>query len=242
VRLKCIVLILLLLLTSCDHNPLAERVVHVSIGEKHPWEEASHLPVWYTLVYTTKNGNRKMHLSSGVRQTAIVIDRLGSVALCAYPLGTFAPLGGFVQAGRRDRVVLTRKDGSLAKLLVEGNPLNADAIASLDMNLLSALVGEAINLDASALLADLLSGVAPEKSLQRLERVWYTLGGIPDGYWVCENPSQCSFWIHFGEEIPLLLDHGSTRWLNKERSLILTLASDGRTKMVFSALSDAPRW
>ncbi|NLK13885.1 MAG: hypothetical protein GX313_03910 [Spirochaetales bacterium] len=241
-RLKSIVCICLLLFTSCDHNPFAERVVHVSIGEKHPWEEASHLPMWYTLVYTTKNGNKKMHLSSGIRRTTIVIDRLDSVALCAYPLGAITPLGGFVQAGRGDRVVLTRKDGPLAKLLIEGNLLNADAIASLDMNLLSALVGDAVNLDASALLVDLLSGVTPMKSLRRLERVWHTLSGIPDGYWVCENPSQRSFWIHFAEEVPLLLDHGSTRWLNKERSLILTLASDGRTKMVFSALSDAPRW
>lgn len=241
-RLRCIIFISLLLFTSCDHNPLAERVVRVSIGEEHPWEEASYLPLWYTLVYTAKNGNKKMHLSSGVRQARIVVDRLGSVAICAYPLGGFAPLGGFVQAGRSDRVVLTRKDGPLAELLVEGNLLNAEAIASLNMDLLAALVGEAVNLDGSALLVDLLSGITPKKSLQRLERTWYTLNGVPDGYWVCENPSQSSFWIHFGEEVPLLLDHGATRWMNRERSLILTLVSDNTTKMVFSALGDAPRW
>ncbi|NLZ76642.1 MAG: hypothetical protein GX911_01585 [Spirochaetales bacterium] len=241
-RLKSVVFICLFLFVSCDHNPLVERVVHVSIGEVHPWEEASHLPLWYTLVYTTKNGNRKMHLSGGVRQATVVIDRFGACAICAYPLGTLAPLGGFVRTGGSDRVVLTRKDGLLAKLLVEGNLLNPEAIASLDMDLLSALVGEAVNLDSSALLVDLLAGVTPTQSLQRLERVRYLLGGVPPGHWVCEHPSRSSFWIHFGEEIPLLLDHGATRWLSRERSLILTLVVDSATKMVFSALADAPRW
>ncbi len=241
-RLRILIVTLVFLFFSCDHNLLTERVVTVVLGEEHPWEEASHLPLWYTLSYTTNKGRASIHLSQGVRETKIVVDRLSSVALCAYPLGTLAPLGGFVQAGKSNRVELIQQNGALANILIEGSTINAEAIASLDMDLLSALVGDATMLDASALLVDLLNGVTPKKSLERLERVWYQLGGIPDGYWVSEDPTQPSFWLLFGEEVPLLLNPGSTHYLNKERALVLTLSCDSERNLVLPTVRDAPRW
>ena len=241
-RTVTLVCIIVLLFTSCEYNPLTQRAVRVVIAEEHPWEEASHLPLWYTLAYTTMNGVEKIHLSRGVREITIVIDRLSSVALCAFALGTYAPLGGFIQCGSPDRVELTQHDGPLANLLLEGNNLNPEAVATLDMKQLVTRVGDEANLNASALLIDLLSGVTPKASLQRLTPVAYTLSGIPDGYWVCENPRQESFWMLWGGEVHLLLDHGVTRWYNKERSLIVTLVADSETKLVFISLSDAPLW
>ena len=211
--------------------------------ESHPWGEASHRPLWHTLVYTNGEGDRSsMHLTEGQKSATLTVPRDSLTVLCAYPLSYLYPYGGFYHPGVDDSVTLTQEQGELAKLLLDSYQFNPEAVEHINATYLADEVGDATLLDGNALVVSLLNGEGIPSNLSHYEKLEVVVSDIPSGYWVPERLNQEPFWNRWGEAISLELEGGLQRFLNRESSLCLSLYVDLKKGEYLSSLSNAPPW
>lgn len=235
-----LILFTLLLLLGCSSNPLDEVVLTVVINEPHPWQQITHKPLWKTLVYSKGNQVVQEHLSASAQTTTVVVPRGKTSVLCAYPLGSLVPWGGFYTPGSSKIIYLTQREGVLANLLVESWTLNPQALGSIDASTLGMLVGDGRLVDQHHLVMGLLDGSL--RSPKFLKPLTVTLSDLPDGRWVSELAGGSSFYLLWGEEVTISVGDGTIRWLNKERGLCLALQVDLAEKRSIVTVNNAPQW
>ncbi len=235
-----LLLIVLLLCSSCSIEPLYSEQITVEVTEQHPWHALSHTPLWKTLVYSDGRNLRTIHLGSHTNTIELSVPRGALVAICVYPLGSCAPWGGFYGPRVAKTVSLTQKKGALAHLLLEHWNLNPYALQAISPSLLASYVADGRLVDQMALLRSLCEGreieVIPYEPLQ----VSFT--NLPEGRWVSEYCDGVSFFARWAEEQQVVAFDGVQRWLNKERSLCLSLAVDLPSRRSIWALYPAPLW
>lgn len=91
---------MLFLCIGCEANFLHEQRITVSLQETHPWGEASHRPLWHTLVYTNGEGDwNTIHLTEGQKSVTLTVPRDSLTVFCAYPLSYLYPYGAFITQG-----------------------------------------------------------------------------------------------------------------------------------------------
>ncbi len=212
--------------------------------------EASHRPLWHTLVYT--NGGEggdwnTIHLTEGQKSVTLTVPRDSLTVFCAYPLSYLYPYGGFYHpGGGNTSVMLTQEQGELAKLLLDSYQFNPEAVEHINAAYLADEVGgDASLIDGNALVVSLLNGEGgvPPPNLQHYEKLEVIVKDFPSGYWVPERLSQEPFWNRWGGEARSLeLEGGLQRFLNREDSLCLSLYVDLKKGEYLSSLSKAPPW
>ncbi len=211
--------------------------------EAHPWGEASHRPLWHTLVYTNGEGLRStIHLTEGQNTITLAVPRDSLTVLCAYPLSYLHPYGGFYHPGGNDSVTLTQEQGELAKLLLDSYQFNPEAVEHINATYLGEEVGDASLLDGNTLVISLLNGEGIPPDLEHYGKLEAIVRDIPAGYWVPERISQQPFWSRWGEDYSLELEGGLQRFLNREAALCLSLYADLKKGEYLSSLSKAPPW
>lgn len=234
---------MLCLLAGCETHMLTERTIEVVLEEQHPWHEASHRPLWYTLVYTDGKGNlESYHLLPGTKRVKLSVPRGKMTVIAAYPLSSLHPVGGFCHPGGNSIIALAEEQGSLADLLLNSYEQNHEAVENLQGSLLASLAGDASLVDGNALMVSLLNGELSEGTVLPLAMLDVTLSDLPEGYWVPERRVQQAFWSQWGETVELQVEGGIQRWWNRERSLCLTLYSDLVQRRYISSLAKAPFW
>nr|WP_321306086.1 hypothetical protein [uncultured Sphaerochaeta sp.] len=235
--------LLLILCIGCEANVLHEQRITVTLQDSHPWGEASHRPLWHTLVYTDGEGTRSsIHLIEGQRSITLTVPRDSLTVFCAYPLSFLHPYGGFYHPGADDTVTLTQEQGELAKLLLDSYQFNPEAVEHINATYLADEVGDATLLDGNALVVSLLNGEGIPSNLSHYEKLEVVVSDIPSGYWVPERLNQEPFWNRWGEAFSLELEGGLQRFLNREGSLCLSLYVDLEKGEYLSSLSKAPPW
>ncbi|MEA4861593.1 hypothetical protein SDC9_102381 [bioreactor metagenome] len=234
---------MLCLLAGCETHILTERTIEVVLSEKHPWHEASHHPLWYTLVYTNgKGGLEKRYLLPGTKRVKLSVARGKMTVIAAYPLSSLHPVAGFCHPGSENIISLSEENGSLADLLLNSYEKNHEAVENLQGTLLASLVGDASLVDGNALMVSLLNGELTQSKMTVLQMLQVTLTDLPEGYWVPERNAQQAFWSQWGESVDLQVRGGLQRWWNRERSLCLTLYADLSERRYLSSLAKAPLW
>jgi len=232
----------LLLLVGCEVNPLTEQKIVVTIEEGHPWREVLHKMPWKTLVYTDGTALKRIHLTSDENRTAITVRRDRPTIICAYPLSSLAPWGGYHEPGSKDLVVLTQDQGVFADLLVESWALNSQAFETIRVKALFEAIGDATLIDQHYVLLSLLDGTLQAQDIRYLDRLEVTLCDLPAGLWVSELITGPSFFALWDDEITLAVGGGIQRWINKEHALCLTLYADLVQRQWVAGISAAPRW
>jgi len=223
------------------------RAVEVVIPSSHQWEKMQNQSFWYTLVWTEKGALKQQHLSSGDKKVTLWVRRGETVVFCAYPLGTFAPLGGAVVPNAEARVVLTPQEGVLCHLLLESTKLNAGCLSGLAYpNLLREALSKVSDftlLDANRLQKDLVNGELCSSSIQVQEPLTVVVSTIPQGYWVGERAFDTSFWSYWGSDgVALSLGEGLHCFWNKEDALLLRVFVDLQEKASFVSVQKGPLW
>ncbi|MDX9914851.1 MAG: hypothetical protein RBS49_03085 [Sphaerochaeta sp.] len=232
----------LLLLVGCEVNPLTEQKIVVTIEEGHPWREVLHKMPWKTLVYTDGTALKRIHLTSDENRTVITVRRDRPTIICAYPLSSLAPWGGYHEPGSKDLVVLTQDQGVFADLLVESWALNSQAFETIRVKALFEAIGDATLIDQHYVLLSLLDGTLQAQDIRYLDRLEVTLCDLPAGLWVSELITGPSFFALWDDEITLAVGGGIQRWINKEHALCLTLYADLVQRQWVAGISAAPRW
>ncbi|MGH0053088.1 MAG: hypothetical protein ACQ5SW_06845 [Sphaerochaetaceae bacterium] len=222
---------------------LHERIVTVVIQEKHPWQEASHHPLWHTLTYTNGDGTlTTIHLAEGETSITLAVPRNCLTVFCAYPLARLHPFGGFFHPGASDTILLTQEQGALARLLLDSYHYNPEAVEYINATSLFEEVGDASFFDGNALVVSLLNGEGIPSDLRYYKKMKAVVSNIPAGYWVPERISQDPFWSRWGEDLSLELEGGLQRFLNREENLCLSLYADLAKGELVSSLAEAPPW
>lgn len=240
---KLLCLSLCFFLVGCDIEPLLYQEVTIMLPEKHPWQEATHKPLWHTLVYSDTRGSlTKIHLDKGVRSVTLKLRRDCLTVFCAYPLSFLFPYGGFYQPGEKGFVELSQEKGSLAKLLLDSYQYNPQAVQQLDAVYLSSLVKEASLVDGQQLMVDLLNGSFVKESIIRYEPFQVSLSDLPQGYWIGERTAMEPFWSYWDRETRITINHGLVRYLNQDRSLCLTIYGIAESQSCITSLGKAPVW
>lgn len=229
-------------LLACSANPLCEVEITVTIVDPHPWREVAHKPLWKTVVYTDGETVGRIHLKGDENATTVVVRRDRPTIICAYPLSTLAPWGGYYSPGSKRAVSLTQERGELARLLLESWSLNTQAFETIKAEALFSSVRDASLLDHHALLLSLLDGSLDQESITYHPPLAVVLADLPEGRWVSELVDGTSFHFLWGDEISLSVGGIIQRWLNKERSLLLTLYVDLQERRYTTTISVAPGW
>jgi len=235
------------LFLSCTYDSLSMRVVEVVIPSNHRWEEMQNQSFWYTLAWTEKGELKQQHLSSGEKKVRIWVRRGETVVFCAYPLGTFAPLGGAVVPNAEARVLLTEQEGVLCHLLLDSTKLNAGSLGGLAYpNLLREALSKVDDftlLDANRLQKDLVNGELCSSSIQVQEPLTVMVSTIPQGYWVGERAFDTSFWSYWDSDgVALTLGEGLHCFWNKEDALLLRIFVDLQEQVSFVSVQKGPLW
>ncbi len=232
----------LLLLVGCEANPLTEERIVVTIEEGHPWRDVVHKMPWKTLVYTDGATLQKIHLASEENRAVITVRRDRPTIICAYPLSSLAPWGGYHTPGSKEPVTLTQEQGALAALLVESWYHNSQAFETINAPSLFASVGDASLIDQQQLVLSILDGTLQAQDLARLQPLEVKLSSLPAGLWVSELASSPSFHILWDDEVTLTVGGGIQRWLCQERGLCLTLYADLLERRWMITIGPAPSW
>ncbi len=231
-----------LVLLSCAVNPFEEVQVTVVIEEAHPWRNLMHKPLWKTVVYTNGNTLERIHLAGGENSVSVVVACNRPTVICAYPLSSLNPWGGYYSPGSSRRVVLTQRQGALASLLLESWSINAQACETVNLDLLFDTIEDGRRIDQSRLLLAIFDGTLDRSSISYRPALSVTLTALVEGRWVSEIGDAPSFHALWDEEITISVGDGIQRWLNKERSLMLTLYTDLEERRYTTAVSAAPSW
>ena len=237
-----------LVFLGCSANPVQTREVEITFFEKHPWEEAMHESMWYTLVWINGEGELvQRHIPRGVRKVTLSVPRDQTIPLCAYPLDTFYPFGGAVTPTGKDKVVLSQKQGVLSSLLLDNYFFGPEAVQRVNYPYLQQQVENHLCdiscLDAARLSKDLLNGELSSVSLKFNTPLQVTVSDIPAGYWIGEREQDPSFWSYWGHEgVQLELGDGTHCFWNKESSLLLKVFVDLKGKTFFTSLQNGPLW
>jgi len=231
-----------LLLVGCEANPLTEERIVVTIDGGHPWREVMHKMPWKTLVYTDGERVQKIHLRGDENRTVITVRRDRPTIICAYPLSTLSPWGGFHTPGSKGPVSLTQERGPLADLLLESWYHNSQAFETIRADALFSAVGDATLIDQQRLVLAILDGTLEEEQIVRLPPLEVVLTDLPAGLWVAELASSPSFHILWDDAVTLTVGGGIQRWMNRERALCLTLYADLVERRWIVNISAAPSW
>lgn len=234
--------LLSLSLLGCAANPLSEVEITVTITESHPWREVAHKPLWKTVVYTDGDQLGRIHLEGDENSVTLAVKRDRPTIICAYPLSSLAPWGGYYSPGSERTVSLTQAQGELARLLLESWALNEQAFETLDLDLLFSSVLDATLVDQDQLLLSILDGSLSRESITYQQPLAVVLADIPQGRWVSELSDGTSFHFLWGDEIPLTVGGIIQRWINREQSLLLTLYADLGARRYTTTVSTAPWW
>lgn len=232
----------LLLLVGCEANPLTEERIVVTIDEGHPWRDVVHKMPWKTLVYTDGTTLQKIHLESDENRAVITVRRDRPTIICAYPLSSLAPWGGYHAPGSKDPVALTQEEGALAALLLESWYHNSQAFETIRAEALFRAVGDASLIDQQRLVLSILDGTLEEQNIERLPPLDVVLSDLPAGLWVGERASSPSFHILWDDEVTLTVGGGIQRWICQERGLCLTLYADLLERRWMINIGAAPSW
>lgn len=231
--------------TSCSDS---SRMVEVSLEGLHPWEEACHNPMWHTLVWTDgKGGFQRLHLDAGTRTVRIPVPRGRSIVFCAYPLGELEPWGGvFHPLSPQNRLLLTPREGSVARLLQTLSKTSHGPINHLNYPVLSALLENGLGddfrmLDSNRLGKDILNGSLSERSIQRIPPLEASLTNLPTGFWISADRRTDSFWFDSEtSSVKLSLPGGLHRFLNREACLELRILVDENSLRIFQYIREPP--
>ncbi len=223
------------------------RVVELTIPSHHRWEEMQNQSFWYTLVWTEKGELKQQHLKAGEKKVSIWIRRGETVVFCAYPLGTFAPIGGAVVPSGKAEVLLTAQEGVLCHLLLESTKLNGGAVGALVYpHLLREVLSKTEDLtllDTNRLQKDLVNGELCSSSIQILAPLKVQITTIPQGYWVGEREYDSSFWSYWGTPgVALSLGEGLHCFWNKEDALLLRVFVDLKEQASCISVQKGPLW
>ncbi len=232
----------LLLLVGCEANPLTETRIVVTIDGGHPWREVAHKMPWKTLVYTDGTRLQKIHLASDENRAVITVRRDRPTIICAYPLSSLCPWGGYHAPGSKEIVTLTQGKGALADLLLESWYHNSQAFETIRADELFRVVGDATLIDQQRLVLSILDGTLQERSIERLLPLEVVLSDLPAGLWVSELASGSSFYTLWDDEVTLTVGGGIQRWICRERALCLTLYADLVERRWMANIGAAPTW
>jgi hypothetical protein len=230
------------LATGCSFNPLTETQITITIEAEHPWRSVMHKPLWHTLSYTHGGVIEHLHLDGGSRSATLAVPRDRLTVLCAYPLSSLHPWGGFYQPGGERSIILTQEMGYLASLLLDAYTHNPEAVEMVGITALITLVGDGTLVDAHQLLLGIFNGTLKSEPPTVLEPITVRLADLPEGLWVSELISGSSFHLLWGEEAYLRTGAQMQRWLNKERGLTLSVSTDLVGGRYTTAVTAAPKW
>lgn len=224
------------------------RTIAVTLADTHPWENACHKPMWYTLVWTDGSGGfQRLHMEAGIRTAEIPIPRGRSIVFCAYPLGELEPLGGvFSPLSSSSHVVLTQQEGSLAKLLQLLYQTAPQPIGRINYPVLIDMMHDNLGddlrfVDGNRLGKDILNGTLSEDSIKRIPGSEVSLTNLPTGKWVAASPMDESFWYDFDtDRVNLSLPGGTHRFLNREAGLELRVVIDEYSDRQFQYIRQPP--
>lgn len=223
------------------------RTVEVLIPLHHQWEEMQNKSFWYTLVWTENGALQQQHLKSGEKRVTLWVRRGETVVFCAYPLGTFAPVGGAVVPNGEAEVKLSQQEGVLCHILLESTKLNSGSLGGLIyphlVQEIRSKVDDFTLLDANRLQKDLVNGELRSSSIRVKDPLGVVVSTIPQGYWVSERASDNSFWSYWGGDgVALSLGEGLHCFWNMEDALLLRVFVDLAGQASFISLQKGPLW
>lgn len=188
-----------------------------------------------------------MHLDAGTRSVRIPVPRGVSIVFCAYPLGELEPFGGvFHPLHPENRLVLTQREGCVAKLLQTLSKNAAGPINYLNYPVLFSLLNDILGddfrtVDVTRLGKDILNGVLSRQSVRSIPPLKATLTNLPSGLWVSADWKTESFWFDSETSaIEFPLPEGLHRFLNRESRLELRLLVDGNSGRIFQYVREPP--
>lgn len=203
--------------------------------------------MWHTLVWTDGHGGFvRLHLEAGIRSVRVSVPYGKAVVFCAYPLGELNPWGGVLHPlGRDGRVVLTLREGGVARLLQSLSGTAPEPISRLVYPNLRALLDEMLGddwscVDYTRLGTAILNGSLERGSIRSLEPFPVVLEDLPTGRWVSEERDDLSFWFDRGSMSVqrLSLFPGLHRFLNRESHMELHILVDTETEQVFVSMRE----
>lgn len=229
---------ILLSFTSCNQF-LNYKEVEVIIEEEHPFAKGSGQKVWYTLSYTTGDGEiLYKHINRNQKTIKIQVRRNATIYICAWALNDFSPIGGVVNPGDDKRVYLNYKNGYLVNFLQDLYLQNPRAVSSLNYTKLFSLLNQKailFSFDKLTLARDLLNGDLSLKSIYKLDNVSVDLNQAVEGYWISENPNEGAFVISDSsyKRVSLSLSEGEHYYVNIEKGFVMLIVVEPRTKKYY---------
>jgi hypothetical protein len=216
--------------------------VEIIIERQHPFEVSSGQELWYTLSYTTGLGDiENIHINKNQRSIKIWVKKNISVFVCAKALNDFSPIGGVINPGDDNRVVLNYKNGYLVSFLQDLYIQNPKATSSLNYEKLYQILnkkGILFSFDKLMLARGLLNGELSEESLFELDNLPIELYQAIEGYWISENPDEGGFVISDSnyKRVSLSLSEGEHYYINFEKGYRILIIVDTRSKKYFVRL------
>lgn len=244
-KAKFIVLFILIvnIFISCEYS-LNNKEVEIIIEREHPFESASGQSVWYTLSYTDGLGNiNYKHLNKTQKTTKIYVKKNATIFICARALNDFSPVGGVINPGSDNRVVLNYEQGYLVSFLQDLYLQNPEATSALNYEKLYTTLKKRNliqSFDKLVLARDLINGNLSDKSIYEVDNLSIELTQAIEGYWISENPDEGGFHISDSnyKRVSLSLGEGEHYYINIESGYIMVVIVDTRSRKYFVRIKD----
>ena len=210
------------LLSSCSVETPVQ--VTLAIAEEHPFEELYGKDLWYELSYTDGKDTKTVHIGKGQREIAVSVYSGGLRMFVMKPLGELAPIGGFFEPGENCYVSLNSGNGDIAELLLSAYEYRPDAVSRLSMAKVKEKHPDLSSINQTKFLSHLFDGTLNPATISEYEKHSIAFDSIPEGTWVSERYEISSFSVSLsGEEVVFDIYPGVYRYIEKDRSLLLTI-------------------
>ncbi|NCD05114.1 MAG: hypothetical protein EOL97_03260 [Spirochaetia bacterium] len=220
------------------------KEVEIIIEEEHPFEKAIGTKVWYSLCYTDSSGKiNYIHLKPEQRIIKIWIKKNITVFFCARILDDYSPIGGVINPGNDNRVILNYKNGYLVSFLQDLYIQNPKAVCSINYERVYDLLekrGILFSFDKLTFARALLNGNLNENSIYELSNIPIEVNQAIEGYWISENPDEGGFLISDSnyKRVKLSLGEGEHNYINFEKGFRMKIIVDTRSKKYFVKIEE----
>lgn len=220
--MSILLVLFVIALSSCTFESTIP--VTLSIAEEHPFEELYGKDMWYELSYADGRETKTVHIAPGIRDVTVQVYSGGLRMFVMKPLGELGAIGGFFEPGDDSHVALISEEGEFADILLSAFEYRPDAVSRLSMKKVKAANRDLSEIDQTAFLTALFDGKLNPNTITRYAKGNIAFDSIPEGEWISERYENPSFSVEWsGEEIIFDIYPGVYRYIEKERSLLLTI-------------------
>lgn len=218
-----ILLLILILLSSCSYEPYA--LITVDFPSPNPFEEETGMMMWYELRYFDGSSVRSMHIPEGKRSVSIYVREGGLRVFLLNALGEYPAYGGFYEPGLPRKAAMESSSASFASMLISASSYRPEAVSRLSIAYLTHTEQVLSAIDETSFLSSLFEGSLGSIAVN--SEISFTLDSIPSGRWIAFDPDACSFLVaRDGDEASFSLYPGAYRYACFDRRLLLEIAVD----------------